>query len=216
MRVLRALPLLFVTMSWSSLQGAEQDGAGKAHGESAEKGEEKKTALDEVALRKARELLDSQFKKDQEVRQRGAKFYSDEVIENLRKVDPDAAIWLESERDTSRRDSTTPKTMQEHMVELRAVDAQTTRVLQEFVKEHGWPDTERFGKETAHNALIMIHHVHVRDGALFREALRSVERDVKAGREDKNNLKTLADDLPSVEAAERLQKTGKPIEPSSP
>ncbi|MCW8133743.1 MAG: hypothetical protein KIS92_25580 [Planctomycetota bacterium] len=151
----------------------------------------------------ARTRLRAQMEKDQQVRADAALFYSDEVVERLRATDPDAADWVAAARETARRTPGAPKTWEEHRQRLHAVDAETAKVLAEVERSFGWPDAKRFGKEAAHDAALMIHHVHIRDPELFQRALASVRKQVAEGILDPGLQKMLEADVASAELAKR-------------
>lgn len=73
------------------------------------------------------------------------------------------------------------------------VDRENTAYMMELVREFGWIDAERFGKEAADAAFLLVQHTA--DLRLMRTALPHVEADVRAGRVDGQNFALMHDRL---------------------
>ncbi|HYF48750.1 MAG TPA: DUF6624 domain-containing protein [Planctomycetota bacterium] len=75
--------------------------------------------------------------------------------------------------------------------EMHKVDAENTAWLREQVLEHGWLDAERFGKQSASTAFLIVQHSG--DLRLMQAALPEIEKDMKSGAGDPQDFALLYD-----------------------
>lgn len=88
---------------------------------------------------------------------------------------------------------------------MREVDSDNTAYIRRLATELGWLDVERFGKETANAAFLIVQHSG--DVRLMAAALPAIEKDVKAGKLDGQPYALLYDRLQIMTAGKQRYGT---------
>src|SRR5688572_2884971 len=65
------------------------------------------------------------------------------------------------------------------IAEMQRIDNENVAYLKILIREHGWPDADRFGAEAASAAFLIVQHSN--DTELMSSALPFIEADVKVG-----------------------------------
>jgi len=107
-------------------------------------------------------------------------------------VDPDTvAVVTEELRERRREDQRVRQERTRLSPDIARVDHDNTEFLRTLIEELGWIDAERFGRESAEAAFLLVQHSP--DLRLMRTALPRIEKDVRAKRIDGQNYALLFD-----------------------